>query len=132
LGHDWLAYQQGGYPDTFYHTGRVNTTRPGPITQPDRERLVAVVQSQYRCRKVGGINKQEVIRAFQRSRENRLDLTRPNSEPESSDSDNPNRPYIKRRRRDYSKEDKLQALSYLSNTDIPGKNRTPDKPNSLC
>jgi hypothetical protein len=97
---------------SFHHTGRVDAARPGPITQPERVRAAEPAVPQ-RCRhKVGGINEQEVIRAFQHSREN------PQSKPESSDSNNPDGPHIRRRLHSHSREDKLQALSYLGNTNI--------------
>jgi hypothetical protein len=49
---------------SFYHTRRIDTTRPGPVTQPKKVRLARPVIPQRRRRKISGINEQEMIRVF--------------------------------------------------------------------
>lgn len=107
---------------SFHHTGRFNAARPGPLIQPDRPLPAANVQSRRRRRKVGGINEAEIIRAFQRTHD---DMTNGGIDPDASSGEES--PSIKKRRRGYTREEKLQAISYLENTDIPGKRGAPDK-----
>jgi len=117
---------------SFSSAGRLQANRPGPRpkapTTLTPAASSALINGARRRRKVGGINEAEVIEAFQSSRAH-YDAGEPDSG--ASDSDDDMGPKKKQRRIGYSREKKLQAITYVTSTDMPGKKGGPDIPITL-
>jgi hypothetical protein len=109
----------------FHTSSRILTNRPGPkvkapttLTAASSAALIFGV----RRRKVGGVNEAEVIKAFKDSRAHHA-IGEPDSGDDADEysSDGDHRPRKKFKRTGYSREKKLQAITYFELTDMPGK-----------
>ena len=107
---------------SFSSAGRLQANRPGPHPKAPTTftpaASSALINGAQRHCKVGGINEADVIQAFRSSRTH-YDAGEPDSS--ASDSDGDMGPRKKQRRIAYSREKKLQAITYLASTDMPGK-----------
>jgi hypothetical protein len=81
--------------------------------------------SAKRCRQVGGVNKADAIKAFRSSRAYFKAGERDLGSEDSADPDILAQPLRKRRRAAYSREKKLQAITYITSTDCPKKGGEP-------
>lgn len=117
----------------FHTSGRILTNRPGPKvkapTTLTAASSAALIFGVRRRRKVGGVNEAEVIKAFKDSRAHHA-IGEPDSGDDADEysSDGDHRPRKKFKRTGYSREKKLQAITYFELTDMPGKKDTPDVP----
>ena len=117
----------------FHTSGRILTNRPRPKvkapTTLTAASSAALIFGVRRRRKVGGVNEAEVIKAFKDSRA-RHAIGEPDSGDDADEysSDGDHRPRKKFKRTGYSREKKLQAITYFELTDMPGKKDTPDVP----
>jgi hypothetical protein len=82
----------------------------------------ALISGSKRRRQVGGVNEAEAIEAFRSSRAH-FDAGEPDSGSGSSGSEGDGPPKLSRKKRRiaYSREKKLQAITYLTSTDMPKK-----------
>jgi hypothetical protein len=82
----------------------------------------ALISGSKRRRQVGGVNEAEAIEAFRNSRAH-FDTREPDSRSTSSGSEGDSPPKLSRKKRRiaYSREKKLQAITYLTSTDMPKK-----------
>jgi len=113
---------------SFTKRGQVQANRPGPrpkapTTMPAVV-ATALISGSKRRRQVGGINEAEAIAAFQSSRDH-FDAGEPDSGSSGSEGEGPPKPSRKKRRIAYSREKKLQAITYLTSTDMPKKGGVP-------
>jgi DDE superfamily endonuclease len=111
---------------SFTQRGQIQANRPGPRSKAPTTISIAkqhtLIYSAKRRRQVGGINEAEAIEAFKRSRDH-FTAGEPDSGDESSGSEGNGPPILsrKRRRAAYSREKKLQAITYITSTDIQKK-----------
>ena len=106
---------------SFHLSGRVEAKRPGPKPKPATSltpKAQASLHGARNRRKVGGVNEAEVIKAFREAREE-YDAGEPPSDHYDSD-DSDTIPYRKKTRVQYSREKKLQCITYFELTDMPG------------
>ena len=107
---------------SFHGTSRGGVAnRPGRISKAPTAHNLPLLCAIGR-RRVRGINEVKVIEAFSESR-----MRFAAGLPDSDDSDD-GQP---KQRQSYSQEKKLQAVSFLELTDVPGKKGGPDKTISL-
>jgi hypothetical protein len=101
---------------SFHSSGAPQANRPGPRPKAPTAANIPLTRGGGGRRLVGGINEQEATEAFTESRI-RFVVGLPDSDTDSSDSDD-KRP--KKTRISYSREKKLQAITYFEMTDVLG------------
>jgi hypothetical protein len=110
---------------SFHQSGRIEANRPGPkpkaLTTLTTTASNTLIFGQKRRRKIGGVNKRQVIEAFRSSREHQAAGEPDSNDSELYNSDGDHRPRPKLKRNAYSREKKLLAVIYYELTDMPGK-----------
>jgi hypothetical protein len=99
---------------SFHSSGAPRANRPGP--RPKAPTATNIPLNRGGRRLVGGINEQEATEAFTKSRM-RFAAGLPDSDVDSSDPDDNS---TKKTRISYSREKKLQAITYFEMTDVLG------------
>jgi hypothetical protein len=101
--------------------GQVQPNKPGPRlkapTTMSTAASTALISGAKRCRQVGGVNEAEAIEAFRSSRAH-YEAGEPNSRSSGSEGDGLPKLSRKKRRIAYSREKKLQAITYITSTDM--------------
>lgn len=111
---------------SFTGRGQVQANKPGPRpkgpTTISAAVATALISGSKRRRQVGGVNEAEAIEAFRSSRAH-FDARESDSGSGSSGSEGDGPPKLSRKkcRIAYLREKKLQAITYLTSTDMPKK-----------